>query len=935
MYRPLAVCSIFVTLLTAFPEIGETRRAGDDRFGRAGGAPGVTLTEPIEVVARDLAGEDAFDRSLNDGSIEVGPELAVSHVTYSPGLVAPGGSITVTDTVSNAGNAEAAASTTRYYLSLDATKSGNDVRLSTARAVAAIGAGAQSTASTTVVVSSSVAPAVYFLFACADDLLKVAEVVETNNCTAAASSLRIDLPDLVLASLGNPPTTGSPGGAFPLSSSAHNQGATGAGGSRTRFYLSADAIKGSGDLQMTGYQSVGALAPGATATTSTKITIPAHAASGTWLVLGCVDDSALVRESAEDNNCRASASTILIGRPDLIITSVSNPPSVLAPGVTFTVLAPVQNSGAVGAGTSTERYYLSLDAVKNAGDVLFSQTLGVPSIAAGATSSTNRSVTVPAAIGVATYHVLACADDLAKVAETDETNNCRNSGTTVHITLPDLMTTATSTPPPYLGTGQSFSFTDTVENEGEYAVTRSTTSRYYLSTDGVKDAGDILLSTTRSVPVLSIGQASTLTRTLTVPSTTPDGRYVVLACADDLGQVRELDEENCWVSKDFAVGLPNTRPIAHAGADTDATIGTTFQLDGTASSDGDDHPLTYAWSLLAVPAGSGATISDPASTSPTLTADVDGQYVVQLVVHDGREFSVADVATFTTGGATRFAAIGDTGKGNAEQYAGAAILSDTCQRSGCDFIVMLGDNIYSSGVDSANDPMFQSKFEQPYANIQVPFYAVLGNHDYGGGGVGDEFYKGQFQIDYSAHSSKWRMPAAYYRFTAGSVEFFGLDTNMQMYDLDAEQRVDVSDWLTQSTARWKITLGHHPYRSNGAHGNAGSHKGSAGVPLGEGVKSFMEQVVCGRADVLLSGHDHTLQWLQPHPNCSGTELMVSGSITEPRGVVPSSSPLYNPVYFQSGNQGLIYLTVTVNQLTAEFVGSRGETLYVRTISKTP
>jgi hypothetical protein len=63
--------------------------------------------------------------------------------------------------------------------------------------------------------------------------------------------------------------------------------------------------------------------------------------------------------------------------------------------------------------------------------------------------------------------------------------------------------------------------------------------------------------------------------------------------------------------------------------------------------------------------------------------------------------------------------------------------------------------------------------------------------------------------------------------------------------------------------------------------------------------------------------------------------MVSGSITEPRGVVPSSSPLYNPTYFQSGSQGLIYLTVTANQLTAEFVGSRGQTLYVRTISKTP
>ena len=37
----------------------------------------------------------------------------------------------------------------------------------------------------------------------------------------------------------------------------------------------------------------------------------------------------------------------------------------------------------------------------------------------------------------------------------------------------------------------------------------------------------------------------------------------------------------------------------------------------------------------------------------------------------------------------------------------------------------------------------------------------------------------------------------------------------------------------------------------------------------------MEDIVCGRADVYLAAHDHSLQWLQP--TCNGTELIVSGT----------------------------------------------------------
>ena len=54
---------------------------------------------------------------------------------------------------------------------------------------------------------------------------------------------------------------------------------------------------------------------------------------------------------------------------------------------------------------------------------------------------------------------------------------------------------------------------------------------------------------------------------------------------------------------------------------------------------------------------------------------------------------------------------------------------------------LLGDNIYDSGVTSVTDPQWQTKFEIPYMGVNLPFYVVLGNHDYGGNGAGTEFDK--------------------------------------------------------------------------------------------------------------------------------------------------------------------------------------------------
>jgi len=135
------------------------------------------------------------------------------------------------------------------------------------------------------------------------------------------------------------------------------------------------------------------------------------------------------------------------------------------------------------------------------------------------------------------------------VVETNDGNNCvvASSGS-VTVTRPDLLGDAISNPPTTKARGTTFSVTDTTRNGGTVASGASTT-RYYLSLDGLKNAGDTLLTGSRAVPGLAAGATSSGTITVTIPSTTPVNTYLLLACADDLNTVVETTEtNNCTAS---------------------------------------------------------------------------------------------------------------------------------------------------------------------------------------------------------------------------------------------------------------------------------------------------------------------------------------------------------------------------------------------------
>ncbi len=219
-------------------------------------------------------------------------------------------------------------------------------------------------------------------------------------------------------------------------------------------------------------------------------------------------------------------------------------------------------------------------------------------------------------------------------------------------------------------------------------------------------------------------------------------------------------------------------------------------------------------------------------------------------------------------GYVEFAAFGDTGTGDQNQKDVAAAIAAYGLSSPLNFAVLLGDNFYEAGVASADDDQFRTKFEEIYSlgGLDVPFYAVLGNHDY----YGNE----QAQIDYylaNQAASNWNMPDYYYAFTeqipggTETIRVYMIDTNILLKDpVRADEELSwLEAELGASTAAWNVVCGHHTVYSSGAHGSTGD------------VKALLEPLFRAYGvDLYLCGHDHDLEILKPQ---GGVSYAVSGS----------------------------------------------------------
>ena len=263
--------------------------------------------------------------------------------------------------------------------------------------------------------------------ACTGKAVCVVTMDGPKNVTAAFGPLYADL---AATSISNPPAVLVLKQTFTITDAISNQGAP-AGSTTTRFYLSHDAVRSGKDKRLAGKRKVPPLTEDGTSTGRDHITVPASTKLGIYYLWACADDLNIQFESDETNNCVASTTVVEVRGADLIETTVSNPPSTITRGDSIVVGDTVENQGNALAFPSSTLYYLSLDTTRSANDVLLFGIRGTLSLDAGASSPGTITVTVPTSTLPGSYYLLACADDLKKVPESNEKNNCKASAARV------------------------------------------------------------------------------------------------------------------------------------------------------------------------------------------------------------------------------------------------------------------------------------------------------------------------------------------------------------------------------------------------------------------------------------------------------------------------------------------------------------------------
>jgi acid phosphatase len=281
----------------------------------------------------------------------------------------------------------------------------------------------------------------------------------------------------------------------------------------------------------------------------------------------------------------------------------------------------------------------------------------------------------------------------------------------------------------------------------------------------------------------------------------------------------------------------------------------------------------------------------------------------------------------TSHGGLDFAVIGDWGRqGRPDQKQVAQQMGLACQDAKVSFVISVGDNFYEHGVTSLDDDHWQRSFEQVYdaPSLQVPWYVILGNHDYAGNTLP--------QLQYGKTHPRWIMPGRYYSGVykvddATQADFFYIDTcpfineyknNPLFREIPAQDANRQLQWLDKSLAAskapWKLVFGHHPIYSSGlGHGNQP-----------EMIEHILPLLQKYKVQAYFAGHDHDLE----HLKVGDLDLIVSGAGSEHRPVSPfASTP------FHRSASGFTIASMSSHEMHVRFIDNVGNNLYTAKVAR--
>ena len=283
-----------------------------------------------------------------------------------------------------------------------------------------------------------------------------------------------------------------------------------------------------------------------------------------------------------------------------------------------------------------------------------------------------------------------------------------------------------------------------------------------------------------------------------------------------------------------------------------------------------------------------------------------------------------------TGAAVSFSQIrlfvaNDLGRnGYYEQKPIAELMGRIAEQDDVEAVLALGDTHHYMGVESVTDPLWITNFELIYSHpeLQVPWYPILGNHEYRG--------NTQAVVDYSQVSRRWQMPARYYSKVfeddGVSLRVVFVDTTplIDKYHKDtadypdvAQQNMDAQlDWLDKELAQakenWVVVVGHHPIYAD--------------TPKSSSERTDLQQRLDPilrrhQVNMYICGHIHNFQ----HVRIAGTRMdyVVNSSGSLSRQEV---KPIEGTV-FVSGEPGFSILSGTKESLRLEMINQQGKVIH--------
>jgi len=240
----------------------------------------------------------------------------------------------------------------------------------------------------------------------------------------------------------------------------------------------------------------------------------------------------------------------------------------------------------------------------------------------------------------------------------------------------------------------------------------------------------------------------------------------------------------------------------------------------------------------------------------------------------------------------KFAIIGDSGTGSSSQYKVAETLIASRAKFPYEFVLMMGDNLYSG----SGPKDYKKKFEEPYKALLdsgLKFYAALGNHD----NTDERNYK-PFNMG----------GQRYYTFKPkNGVRVFALDTNY----MDQPQLRWLETELKASGSDWKIVFFHHPlYSSGGTHGSA------------EVQRELIEPVLLKHGvNVAFTGHEHFYERIKPQ---KGVAYFIIGSSSKIRKGDLQKSAL--TVYGNDSDYAFMLVEIVDDELYFQVINDKGATI---------